>query len=152
MVKNLLQGRRSKFDPWVKKIPWSRKWQPTPVLLPGEFHGKRILVGYVPWGSKELNTTEWLTFSLSVWKKIVEFAYHLGLPTWHSGKKFSCQCRIWPRDRGLIPGSERSPGGGNGNPLQCSCPEDPMNRGAWWAIVHGAAESGMIERLSTYIY
>ena len=36
------------FDAWVRKIPWSRKWQPTPVFLPGEFHGQRSLVGYSP--------------------------------------------------------------------------------------------------------
>ena len=46
------------FDPWVGKIPWRRKWQPTPVFLPGEFHGQRSLVGYSLWGHKELNTTE----------------------------------------------------------------------------------------------
>ena len=44
-------------------------------------------------------------------------------------------------DLGLIPGSGRSPGEGNGNPLQYSCLENPMDRGAWWAIVHGVAES-----------
>ena len=40
---------------------WSRKWQPTPIFLPGEFHGKRSLVGYSPWGHKESEKTEWLT-------------------------------------------------------------------------------------------
>ena len=45
------------------------------------------------------------------------------------------------RDAGLIPGSGRSPGGGNGNPLQYSCLETPMDRGAWWAIVHGVTKS-----------
>ena len=44
------------FDPWVGKIPWIRKRQPTPVFLPGEFHGQRSLVGYM--GLKELDTTE----------------------------------------------------------------------------------------------
>ena len=38
------------FDPWVGKIPWRRKWQPTPVFLPGKSHGQRGLVGYSPWG------------------------------------------------------------------------------------------------------
>ena len=42
---------------------------------------------------------------------------------------------------GLIPGSGRSPGEGNGNPLQYSCLGNPKDRGAWWAIVHGVAES-----------
>ena len=43
-------------------------------------------------------------------------------------------------DAGLIPESGRSPGGGNGNPLQYSCLENPMDRGAWWATVHGVGK------------
>ena len=46
-----------------------------------------------------------------------------------------------PRDLGLIPGSGRSLGGGHGNPLQYSCLENPVDRGASWAIVHGVAKS-----------
>ena len=45
------------------------------------------------------------------------------------------------RDTGSIPGSRRSPGGGNGNPLQYSYLENPIDRGAWWTAVHGVAES-----------
>ena len=45
------------------------------------------------------------------------------------------------RDVGLIPGSGRFPGGGHGNPLQYSCPENPMDRGAWQVMVHRAAKS-----------
>ena len=44
-------------------------------------------------------------------------------------------------DPGLIPKSGRSPGEGNGNPLQCSCLENPMGREAWWTIVHGVSKS-----------
>ena len=55
------QYRRSGFHPWVRKIPWRRKWQPTPVLLPGEFHEQWSLAGYSPWGHKESDTTELLT-------------------------------------------------------------------------------------------
>ena len=79
---------------------WRRKWQPTPVLLPGNFHGWRSLVGYSPWGCKESDTTERLHF-LSI-----------------------------------IPFGEE-----NGNPVQCSCLENPMDRGAWWAAVYGVAKS-----------
>ena len=43
-------------------------------------------------------------------------------------------------DAGSIPGLARSPGGGNGNPLQYSCLENPMDRGAWWATVHGVTK------------
>ena len=45
-----------------REIPWRRKWQPTPVFLPGRFHGLRRLVGYSPWGHKESDVTEWLHF------------------------------------------------------------------------------------------
>ena len=53
--------RRSGFNPWVRKIPWRRKWQPTPVSVPGKFHGQTSLVGCSPWGHKELGMTERLT-------------------------------------------------------------------------------------------
>ena len=53
-----LQCKRSGFDPWVWKIPRRREWQPTPVFLPGEFHGQRSLAGYSPWGLKVLDMTE----------------------------------------------------------------------------------------------
>ena len=42
------------FSPWVMKIPWRRKWQPTPVFLPRKFHGQRSLEGYSPWGSQRV--------------------------------------------------------------------------------------------------
>ena len=50
--------KRRRFDPWVRKIPWRRAWQPTPVFLPGECHGQRSLESYSPWGHKELDMTE----------------------------------------------------------------------------------------------
>ena len=46
------------FKPWVRKILMSRKWQPTPIFLPGESHGQRSLAGYSPWGHNESDTTE----------------------------------------------------------------------------------------------
>ena len=52
------QCRRPGFDPWVGTIPWRRTWQPTPILLPGEFHGERSLVGYSSQGCTELDMTE----------------------------------------------------------------------------------------------
>ena len=76
------QCRRPGFNPCVGKIPWRRKRQPTPVFLPGEFHGQRSLAGYRPWGHKESDTTEQLTlwwregswrvfFSVFPWDKIM---------------------------------------------------------------------------------
>jgi len=59
MVKNLpAMQERSGFHLWVGKIPWIRKWQSTPVFLPGESHGQRGLVGYTPWGHKESDMTK----------------------------------------------------------------------------------------------
>ena len=80
---------------------WRRHWQPTPVLLPGNSHGRRSLVGCNPWGRKESDATERLPFH------------------------FSLSCI----------------GEGNGNPLQCSCLENPRDGGAWWAVIDGVAQS-----------
>ena len=52
------QCRRLAFDPWIGKIPWRKKWQPTPPFLPGNFHGQKNLAGYSPQGLKELDMTE----------------------------------------------------------------------------------------------
>ena len=52
--------KRHRFEPWVRKIPWKRKWQPSPVFLPGESHGQRSLAGYDPQGHRESDTTEGL--------------------------------------------------------------------------------------------
>ena len=80
---------------------WRRKWQPTPVFLPGESQGQGSLVGCSPWGRQESDITERLHFHFSL-------SYI---------------------------------GEGNGNPLQCSCLENPRDRGAWWAAVYGVAQT-----------
>ena len=61
----------------------------------------------------------------------------LGFPSSSDDKESACNAG----DLGLIPGLERSPGGGHGNPLQYSCLEGPIDRGARWATVHGVAKS-----------
>ena len=53
-----VRGESLRFDPWVGKIPCSRKWHPTPVLLFGKSHGQRSLAGYSLWGHKESDTAE----------------------------------------------------------------------------------------------
>ena len=62
VVKNPLVNagrcKRCRFDCWVRKIPWRRSQQPTPVFLPEKFHGQRSLAGYNPWGRKESDATE----------------------------------------------------------------------------------------------
>ena len=62
-----LQCGRPGFDSWVWKIPWRRKWQPTPVLLPGKSHRWRSLLGYVHGVRKELDMTEQLHFLSFSW-------------------------------------------------------------------------------------
>ena len=84
------------FNWWCRR----RHWHPTPVLLPGESHGWRSLVGCSPWGRWGSGTTEQLHFH------------------------FSLSCI----------------GEGNGNPLQCSCLENPRDSGAWWAAAYGVAQ------------
>ena len=64
-------------------------------------------------------------------------AVYRGFPGGSDGKESACNVG----DLGSIPGSGRSPGEGNGNPLYCSCLENHMDRGAWWATVHGVAKS-----------
>ena len=60
----------------------------------------------------------------------------LGFPGGSDSKESACNAG----DLGLITGLGRSPGGGHGNPFQCSCLENPMNREAWWAMVHGVTK------------
>ena len=56
---NAGRHRRCRFNPWVRKIPWRKKWQPTPAFLPGKFNGQRSLAGYSTWPHKKLDMTEW---------------------------------------------------------------------------------------------
>ena len=72
--------KRTGFSPWVRKIPWRRKWQPTPVFLPEKFHGQRSLLGYSPWGHKQSDKTEQLT--------------HTYIPT-HMVKNDESLCSDW---------------------------------------------------------
>ena len=68
--------------------------------------------------------------------KIIYFNI-IGFPCGSAGEKSACNAG----DLGLTPGLGKSPGEGNGNPLQYSCLENPMNRESWWATVHGVAKS-----------
>ena len=151
MVKNppANAGDRYGFDPWIGNIPWSMKWQPTPVFLPGESHGQSNLAGYSPWGRKELDMTEatWLAYmhdtNLETCKVFTGLSsFHTGNenPTLYGftdssvGKESDCN----GGDSSSIPGLGRSPGGGKGYPLQCSGPENSMD-----CRVHGVPKSWM---------
>ena len=102
---NHLVPENSQFALLLKHIlnpfPWRRVWQPTPVLLPGEFHGQRSLLGYSPWACKELDTTERLTHTNP-----------FSFPGSASGKESACQCRRCKRHGfnpwiGMIPWSRK---------------------------------------------
>ena len=102
----------------MEKIPWRRKRQSTPVLLPGKFHGLRSLVGYSTRGSKELDTTEQLNRTEPKTRLLGDVVKNLLANAGDVG------------GMGSIPGLGRSPRGGNGDPPQCSCLENSMDRGA----------------------
>ena len=78
--------KRCGFSPWVGKIPWSRKWQPTPIFLPGKLHGQRSLVGYIAWGHK-VWLSDWAHKIVLVWWRLCQrlfwpsrFLHLCGLP------------------------------------------------------------------------
>ena len=70
MVKRLPAMRETRVRSLGRENPWRRKWQPTPVLLPGKFHGQRSLVGYSPWNHKQSDMTELLSISMRMHEKI----------------------------------------------------------------------------------
>ena len=111
--------------PVVGKIPWRRKWQPTPVFLPGKSHRRRSLAGYSPWGHKELDTER---LNKSYWDSQVVLV--VKNPLANSGDV---------RDMGLTSGWGRSPREGHGHPLPYACLENPMDKGAWQTTVHGVS-------------
>ena len=71
-----MQYRRPGFNPWVRKDPWRREWQPTLVFLTGKSNGQRSLVGYSPWGREELDTTELRTTTSPINNAVVVSGEH----------------------------------------------------------------------------
>ena len=174
--------QRCGFDPCIGRIPWRRKWQPTPVFLLGEFHGQRNLVGYShviskSWTRlKQLSTAafrlprgaggegddrgwdSWMA-SLTRWTRV----WVNSGSWWWTGRpgvlRFIGSQRVghdWATelnwdgsvaknppanagDPGSVSGLGRSPGVGSSNQVQYCCLENPMDRRAWWAAVHGTA-------------
>ena len=86
-----MQSRRAGFDPWVRKIPWGRNWQPTPIFLPEESHGQRSLAGCSPWSLKELDMTEQLTRTSS---DVGRLPAQTTLEPLHSTRELSSCCRL----------------------------------------------------------
>ena len=109
-----LQCGRPGFDPFVRKIPWRRAWQPTPVFLPGESREQRSLVDYSPCGHRVGHG--WATNT-----SLLLLDIEMGFPGGSNGKESARSAG----DLGSIPGLGRSSGGGHGNPLCYSCLEIP---------------------------
>ena len=155
-VKNLPAMQETGFNPWVGKIPWRRKWQSIPVFLPRKSHGQaprgawRATVHGVTKSQTRLRTVikhcELHSYSLHLTEKAM--APHSSTLAWKIP---------WVEEPGGLQSmgskesdtTERLPfhfspsciGEGNGNPLQCSCLENPRDGGAWWAAVNGVAQS-----------
>ena len=169
-----LQCGRLRFEPWVGQILWRRKWQPTPVFLPGKSCGQRSLAGYSPLGCQESDMTHqlkndrnpclltrhlWCTrYYVQCFACTASFNPHnLGISEKVMAPRSSTLAWKIPwmaePDRLLSTGSQRvghdwatslslnlqniwlplgeGLGEGNGTPLQYSCMENPMDRGAW---------------------
>ena len=86
------QCSRRRFDPWVRKIPWSRKWQPTPIFLPGKSHGQRSLAGYSPWSRRGSELTH--TDSLSASSLTCTFSDPFRSSRWSSSFVCFDRCRF----------------------------------------------------------
>ena len=99
---------------------------------------------YMPSLKSHLSSSEEASFipgsRVNSMKYFIDQQHFKGLPRWCSSKESACQCKRL-RDAGWILGSGRSPGGGHGNSLQYLCLENSMDRGAWWASVHGISKS-----------
>ena len=118
------------------------------MFLPGEPHEQRSLAGYSPWGHKESDTPEWLTLSLFTFNTILNGET---LQCFHGARTY-LPTKVTVRDLASIPGLGRSPGG-HSNPLQYSCLWNPMDRGAWKAMVHRVAKNlTRLKRLSTHAH
>ena len=84
--------RRWGFDPWIRKIPWRSKWEPSPIFLPGKSHGQKSQEGYSPWGLKESDNTEWLNTS-GIQVKLLQKMYHYSLSL---SMAFKTPCKVLP--------------------------------------------------------
>ena len=131
-------------DPWVRKLPWRRKWEPTPVFLPGKSHGQRSLVSYSPQGCKSWTQLKnehstalscqkcpinvfnclilWFIFCCIYFEQVYFKTVTILFVNFYPCRGYCVYFLIQ---------SHRYFGESNGTPLQYSCLENPMDRGAW---------------------
>ena len=124
----------------LQKLLWRREWQSTPVFFPGESHGQRSLVGFIPRGHKESDMTEWLTL----------LQLGLGLPGSTSGKEPACQGRRCERP-GFDPWVGKMPWRRVWQPTPVFLPGEPTDKGIRWATVHAAKSRTWLRQLSTRV-
>ena len=151
----------SKLNPCVGKLHWGRTWEPTPILLPGKFHGQRSAAGYSPWGRKEWDVTEcahtqtqhrqiYLLGELNIHRDkgiwilgIIDQSYHeckiqkilfSGLPWWLRWSRICLQCG----KPGFDPWVGKIPWRREWQPTPVFLPGESFDRGALWATVHGS--------------
>ena len=133
-----------------------RQRHPTLVLLPGKSQGRGSLVGCSPWG-REVGH-DWVTslscFTFMHWRR-KRHPTPVFLPGESHGRRSLVGCSPWGREVGhdwvtSLSRFTSCTGEGNGNPLQCSCLENPRDGGAWWAAIYGVAQSRTrLKRLSS---
>ena len=114
-------------------IHWRRKWQPTPVFLPGESQGRGVPGGLPSMRSHRVGH-DWSDLAAAAAASVLASQVALVVKNRPANAGDG-------RALGSIPGLGSFPGGGHGNPLWYSCLENPMDRGAWWARVHGVSQS-----------
>ena len=160
LVKNPLQCRRPGFDPWVGKIPWRRERLPTPVFWPGEFHGVcytrtcthiQTLKGFV-YSKAGSSTRSFSQYKCPLrgrarhcWLHSLLYEASVRVPVLKVFPIFCFQSHVTFYGACFILGPWYLIGEGNGNPLQCSCLENPRDGGAWWAAVWGRTGSDTTE-------
>ena len=133
------------FDPWVGKIPWRKAWQPTPLFLLEESPWREeFAVGATVYGLQRVEHN---------WDHTQHIYTEIGASQVTLVVK-NLSVNVGDiRETGLIPGTGRSPGIGHDNPLQYSCQENPIDRGAWEATVHRITQrQSWLKQLSMYEY
>ena len=149
MVAQRLKHLPAMRETWVGKIPWRRKWQPTPVFLPGESHGRRSLVGYSPQSHKESDTTERLHFHFKVGRSWCTTSLYFSLGTNGKWCQSTCPYKRYKR-RGLNSWVRKTPWRRKWHPTPVFLPGKLHGQRSLASTVHGLAELDTTEHGCTH--